>query len=471
MAFEFKLPDLGEGIQEAQIISVSIEQGQTVTEDQLIMEVETDKAAVELPISRGGTVQELLVKAGDTVKVGQVLVVINESGAAAAPAETQQATTATAASPAAARHVETVGGDRDSAAQPSTATAVAERRTPSAGVTGAIVHKGPVPATPSVRRLARELGIDLRMVPGNGPGGRVLAEDVQRFRTLGGVAAAPVAPVAPTPAATPRESRPPQPAEPSARTAAAPQGLRADALPDFAQWGPITREPVPQIRKAIARQMTRSWLTVPRVTHGDEADLTDLETMRKQYARRQTDDADAPKLTITAFMIKALAATLQKHPKLNASYDDQAHEIVWKHYVHIGIAVDAPRGLIVPCLRDVEKKGLATISRELQEMSARIRESKFDIAELRGGTFTLSNVGALGGTFSTPMVNYPETAILVTGRLVKKPVVRDDQIVIRKIMPLALSFDHRIIDGADAARFTRTLVDFLENPLSMLMAD
>lgn len=306
------------------------------------------------------------------------------------------------------------------------------------------------------------MNIDLRMVSGTGPGGRVLQDDVERFARSGGAA------VAELPADESIEELPMRSAAtPSARPAPTPAS--AEGMPDFAQWGPIKREPAPQIRKAIARQMMKAWQNVPRVTHGDEADLTDLESFRKQNAEAVAA-ATGVKPTITAFMLKALAATLVRHPKLNCSYDGATDEIIWKQYVHIGVAVDTPRGLIVPVLRDVDKKSLATIAKELNDLSARIKESKFDIAELRGGTFTLSNVGALGGTFSTPMVNYPETAILVTGRLAKKPVVtRDDRIVPRAIMPLCVSFDHRIIDGADAARFTKTLVELLENPVALLM--
>lgn len=456
MAFEFKLPDLGEGIHEAQVISVLISEGDTVTEDQPIMEVETDKAAVEIPVPRAGRVEKLLVKTGDTIKVGQVLVVIAEGAAGSAPAAKAERVAAPAAAPQrAAAQAAGSGGDG------STRTAVAAPTRivappPPIPVEPAIQRAGPIPATPAVRRMAREMNIDIRTVVGSGPGGRVLQEDLERVKQGGGRATA-----AP-PASSARAEAPRATATPTA----APAG---EVMPDFSQWGPITREPVSQIRKTIARQMARSWQMVPRVTHGDEADLTELEAFRKEHAARIAE-AGGGKLTITAFILKALAATLKQHPKLNCSYDDQANEIVWKHYVHIGVAVDAPRGLIVPVLRDVDRKSLVDITRELGELSARIRETKFDIAELRGGTFTLSNVGALGGTFSTPMVNYPETAILVTGRLAKKPVVRDDRIVARAMMPLSLSFDHRIIDGADAARFTKTLIELLENPALLLMS-
>jgi pyruvate dehydrogenase complex dihydrolipoamide acetyltransferase long form len=461
MAFEFKLPDLGEGIAEAQIISVSIKEGDTVEEDQPIMEVETDKAAVEIPVPKGGKVSKLHVKAGDTVKVGQVLVEIGGEGggAPAAPAAVEKPVAqaaekpAQAAPPAQRPAAQKASTNGDGDGHVATQTATPRITIPDAGGAAAL-HRGPVPATPAVRRMAREYGIDIRTVPGSGPGGRILQEDLEKHRQSGGASSA----AAESPAAGGAESAPPF----------LPAGIPGEALPDFSQWGEVTREGVPQIRKAIARQMTRSWLTVPRVTHGDDVDLTELEEFRKQHSEKIVA-AGGIKPTITAFMLKALAATLKQHPKLNCSFDHDRMEVIWKHYVHVGIAVDSPRGLVVPCLRDVDKKSLATISTELADLSARVRESKFDIAELRGGSFTLSNVGALGGTFSTPMVNYPETAILVTGRLDKKPVVRDDRVVVRKIMPLALSFDHRIIDGADAARFMKTLIGLLEDPVGLLM--
>ena len=499
MPFEFKLPDLGEGIHEAQIIALKVSEGDSVKEDQPIMEVETDKAAVEIPVPRGGRIARLMVKAGDTVKVGQVLVVVDEAGeTAAAPASARPAAAsappaprvsvppappvrAAIANPAAARPA--VGSD--GAVRAAASAAVAAPRVPTHApitpATPAVVHKGPVPAAPAVRRYARELNVDLRLVPGSGPGGRVTQEDVDRFvrgggatpPTDGGTVLSDEATLPDERVSAPEEDEfgvvavEPEPVAAPARPAA--PMAPADGLPDYSQWGPIRREAVPQIRKAIARQMMRSWQNVPRVTHGDEADLTELEAFRKTHAEAVAA-AGGGKLTITAFVLKALAATLQKHPKLNCSYDGATDEVIWKQYVHIGVAVDSPRGLIVPVLRDADKKSLATIAKELNDLSARIRETKFDIAELRGGTFTLSNVGALGGTFSTPMVNFPETAILVTGRLAKKPVVApDDRIAIRLMMPLSLSFDHRIIDGADAARFTKTLIEYLEHPIHLLV--
>jgi len=301
-----------------------------------------------------------------------------------------------------------------------------------------------VPAAPTVRKLARELGVEINLVPGTGRGGRILKEDVERF------AAGQTTAVASTPAV----EVPP--------SAWAPAG----ELPDFSQYGPIRREAVPQIRRTIARQMTRAWQNVPRVTHGDQADVTDLERNRKQF--NETLREGQPRLTMTAIVIKAVAAALRDFPMLNASYDAAREEIIYKDYVHIGVAVDTPRGLVVPVLRDADRKTLPQIAAELGTITENARTAKFEIADLRGATFTITNVGALGGVFFTPMVNFPEVGILGLGRARLQPVVVDGQIVARLMLPMALSFDHRVIDGAVAARFVNAVIASLENPLRLI---
>jgi pyruvate dehydrogenase E2 component (dihydrolipoamide acetyltransferase) len=311
----------------------------------------------------------------------------------------------------------------------------------------------PVPAAPAVRRLARELNVDLRAIRGSGPGGRVLETDVKAFAE-GGQTAAPSAPARSAPA---RPDAAPMTELPPVDT----------SLPDFSKWGPIRREAVPQIRKTIARQMTRAWLSVPRVTHSDTADVTDLDALRRSLSAEMEKRGGA-KLTLTGVLVKALGVALRKYPMLNASFDAATNEIIYKDYVHMGIAVDTPRGLVVPVIRDVDTKTLAQISTDLADVGQRAREVKFSVDDLRGGTFTLSNVGALGGAFVTPMVNFPESAILGVGRTAWQAVVHNDEIAKRFIMPLSLSFDHRIIDGADAARFTREVIGYLENPLRLL---
>lgn len=500
MAMDFKLPDLGEGIHEAQVVNVLVKEGDAVKEDQMVLEVETDKAAVELPVPYSGVISKLHVKQGDTVTVGSVLLSV-EAGAAAgktAHAESAAAAPATparadeavrAAAPAVAARsapAESVrrGGDGDhtTVTPPDTAGRGAGRYEglPAANEveTAEARREGPIPAAPAVRKLAREMNVDLHRIHGTGPGGRVVREDVERAAlTRGGAAEARAG--GPATTRVPSELRgagewasrgaevaaPPTTRAPAMPGAAAPA---AEALPDFAQWGPVRREKVSQIRKTIARQMARSWSIVPHVTHADEADVTDLETFRKEQSAVFTDKGT--KLTLTAFLLKATVGALQQYPQVNASYDDASGEIIYKDYYHVGVAVDTPRGLMVPVLRDVDRKGLVRISKELRDLADRAREFKIDIAELRGGTFTLTNVGAMGGTFATPIINYPEVAILGVGKLEWKAVVRNGQIVPRKMLPLFLSFDHRIIDGVTGAHFVRTVISFLENPLNLLLA-
>lgn len=455
MAKDFKLPDLGEGIHEAQIIKVMVKEGDSVQPDQAIMEVETDKAAVELPVPFGGTISKLNVKVGDTVKVGSVLLSVGEAGeaAGAAPAKAE----APKAAPAKSVAMASAPAMPARTASSSSAVTEAPRR-----------GEGPIPAAPAVRRYAREQGIDLAVVHGTGPGGRIVREDVERYQVSGG---------SPTGAApSTGGSRGTAIAEPSrASTApmgyggdgAAPRSMPAEAMPDFAQWGPVRREALPQIRKTISRQMVRSYLTIPHVMHADEVDVTDLEDFRKRQGEALA--STGAKLTLTAFVVKAVAGALRQFPMFNASYDEAASEMVFKDYVHIGVAVDSPKGLMVPVVRDADRKGLVSISREMKELSEKAREFKLDVAAMRGGTFTVTNVGALGGTMATPIINYPEVAILGMGKLEWKPVVRDMQIVPRKILPLFLSFDHRVIDGADGARFIRAVIGYLENPLNLLL--
>jgi pyruvate dehydrogenase E2 component (dihydrolipoamide acetyltransferase) len=419
--FEFKLPDLGEGVHEGQVVTVLVKEGEPIAEYQPMFEVETDKAAVEIPSPKAGVVTRINVQAGQVVKVGEVMLTIEESGApvhAAAPAP--------APAPAPAKPT----------APPRPATVAAAAATPAA-------ESGPVAAAPAVRKLARELGVEIGRVPGSGPHGRVLKEDVEAFAK--GQA-------------------------PAARGADVPAGApllpAAEELPDFSQYGPIRREPVPQIRKTIARQMTRSWLNVPRVTHCDLADVTELERNRKRF-NEGLGEGQA-RLTMTVIVMKAVAAALRDCPQLNASFDAARGEVIYKDYVHIGLAVDTPRGLVVPVVRDVSTKTLPELATELSALSERTRQGQFEIAELRGATFTITNVGALGGVFVTPMVNFPEVGILGLGKARLQPAVYDGQIVPRLMLPLSLSFDHRIVDGADAARFTSDVISSLENPLRLI---
>jgi pyruvate dehydrogenase E2 component (dihydrolipoamide acetyltransferase) len=446
MAFEFKLPDLGEGVHEGQIVTVLVKEGQSIKEYEPMLEVETDKAAVEIPAPKSGVVAKINVAAGQTVHVGDVMLVIDENGVATKPApvadsapakrepakEPAPSAPAAKAPPAPARAERPAPAPSERAAAATAAPATGARRS------------GPTPAAPVVRKLARELGVDINQVPASGPSGRVLKEDVQAF-------AKGEAPAAPQ----------------RGDGQAPPIAIAADELPDFSQYGPVRREKPSQIRKTIARQMTRAWLSVPRVTHSDTADITEMERNRKAL-NASAKDGQA-KLTMTAIVMKAVAAALREYPMLNCSYDAAREEVVYKDYVHLGCAVDTPRGLVVPVVRDVDKKSLPKVSAELNDVAERVRSGKFDLAELRGGTFTITNVGALGGAFVTPMVNYPEVGILGLGRGQWQPKVMDDKsIVPRLLLPLSLSFDHRICDGADAARFTRDVIESLENPLRLI---
>lgn len=445
--FEFKLPDLGEGVHEGQVVNIMVQEGDSIDEFQPMMEVETDKAAVEIPAPKSGKIAKLHVSAGDSVQVGQVMVTIDESGTGGNGDGEGQATKEPDKAPAAQKEEPT---EKKAAAQPkpqATPSSEAEAEPVEAAQphelpAAHLAAEGPVPAAPVVRKLARELGVDIRQVPASGPGGRVLREDVERFAQ--------------------GERRPSAPAE-----AGAPQLPSFDGeLPDFSQHGPIRREKVPQIRKTIARQMTRAWLSVPRVTHVDTADITDLERNRKSY--NATLAEGEAKLTTTALMIKVLGAALRRYPAMNASYDTNTDEIIYKDYVHIGVAVDTPRGLVVPVLRDADKKSLQDVAQELTQIGENARNVKFEIKDLRGATFSITNYGAVGGILGTPMVNFPECGILGMGRAKWQPAVIDGEIKPRFQITLSLSFDHRIVDGADAARFTTDVIRALENPLRLL---
>jgi pyruvate dehydrogenase E2 component (dihydrolipoamide acetyltransferase) len=318
-----------------------------------------------------------------------------------------------------------------------------------------------VPAAPATRRLARELGVDLRQVTPSGPGGRVTPEDVKRF--AGGEA--PEDRIAPSeaPAASGTAE-----AEFAAHAASAIPFLDIEPLPDFEQWGPVEKEPLRSIRRKVAHKMVTSMTLVPHVAHMDEADVTLLEEFRLRERDRRAGQPGG-RLTLLSFVVKAVTAGLKTAPAFNASLDPFREEIVYKKYYHIGIAADTGKGLVVPVIRDTDRKSIIQISRDIEEAAERAREGKLDVSELRGGTFTITNVGPLGGTALIPTINYPEVAILGMGRVQEKPVVRDGEIVIRKMLPLTLAFDHRIADGADAARFVTEMARQLSDPNLLLL--
>ena len=419
MATEFKLPDLGEGVEAGDVVSVLVAEGDTVEVDQGVVELETDKALVEVPSSVAGTITKIHVNAGDRVPVGSLLISVEE-GEKSAPAAPEPKAEAPAPAPK---------------EEPEPTTRAPEP-TPSSPRPPAPTSNGdPIPAAPSTRRLARELGVDLTQVAGSGPGGRISQDDVKaavRDRQTGGTA--PTAPV---------------------------------DLPDFSRWGNIERQPLSKVRQIIAKNMSQAWQQVAHVTQFDRADVTDLEAFRQR--NKEKTEALGAKLTPTILALKAIITALKTFPQFNASLDAGANEIILKHYYNLGIAVDTERGLLVPVIKDVDRKDILELALELGDISQRARASKIGLDELQGGTFTVTNLGSLGVGEFTPIVNHPEVAILGLGRAREEATVREGRIEPRLIMPLALSYDHRVIDGADGARFMRKIVDALENPELMLM--
>ena len=482
-AVAVKLPELGDGIDSGDILDVLVKVGDTVKKDQDIVEVETDKATVPVPSSVAGKVTKILVKQGDSVPIGGVLIEVEAEGGSAAPAPAAPKAEAPKAEapkpeppkaaptpePVAAPPVAKAADPVPAPAAPAPAAAApAAPKAPAPAVepkAPATIAPAPVPvaatstsdelipAGPAIRRLAREVGVDLAAVSGSGEGGRITREDVlavvrqtsQSVRTstaTSAVATAPASAAAPAPSST------------------------ATATDDY---GPIRVERMTKIRKTIAAQMHASWSTVPRVTNFDDADITDLEHLRQ--ASKDDYAAQGLKLTTMPFLIKAIATALKHHPEVNATIDSANEQIIYKEYVNVGIAVDTDRGLVVPVLRNVDRMGIPEIARALAEMAGKVRGGQFAVSELRGGTFTISNLGAIGGQYSTPIVNIPEVAILLVGRSRKLPVVMpDDSIKPRLMMPLSLSYDHRLVDGGTAARFLNDVIGYLEAPSRLLLA-
>jgi pyruvate dehydrogenase E2 component (dihydrolipoamide acetyltransferase) len=441
MATEFKLPDLGENIASGDVVSVHVKEGDVVKPGQAILEVETDKAVIEVPCPPGGTVAKVLVKKGETVKVGQALVLLEAAGSAPAakPAAPAAPTPAPAATPAAAPAA-SPPPPAPVAAPPAPAPVAAAPATNGSAAKPAPVAAAAVvePAGPAVRRLARELGVDLARVRGSGTGGRIVREDV--------IAAV----------------RQASAAGPSVRSRSDSGATERD------DWGPIRREQMSRMRKTIAANMVRSVQTIPHLTNFDDADVTELEHLRKasapEYAKSNL------KLTALAFVIKAVSLSLRQHPTVNASIDPEKGEIVYKDYVNVGLAVDTPRGLVVPVLRDCDQMSIPQIAQAIADTAEKAKNAQYGIEDLRGGTFTISNLGAVGGAYSTPIINWPEVAILLLGRSRKMPVVHEDRVEPRLMMPLSLSYDHRLIDGAMAARFLNEVIGYLESPGRLLLA-
>ncbi len=424
MATAFKLPELGEGIKSADVVSVLVKPGDVIKKDQGVIEIESEKASAEVPSPFAGKVAEVRVKEGDKIKPGQVIITIEEGVAAAAAAPKQ-----TAPAKAAESKKQAPAAPEPPKAAPAPAAAAASR-------------KEPVFASPSVRQFAREIGVEVRSVPGSGPAGRISLDDVKNHAR--GLAAG--QPAAPAPA--------------TARPATTP-------LPDFTKFGEVTREPMNAVRRATAAHMARCWAEIPHVTVFDRADITAVEELRKQYKSKA--EAAGGKLTLTAILLKVAATALKAFPRINASVDLAKQETVLKRYYHIGCAVDTPRGLVVPVIRDADKKSILQIAVELAQVSEKARAGKLGINDMQGGTFTITNLGGLGTTYFTPIVNAPEVAILGVGRAAMESDYADGFCRPRLMLPLSLSFDHRVVDGADGARFLHWIVDAMEKLLLTAM--
>lgn len=445
MATDIKLQSLGDGIDSGDILDILVKEGDTIARDQGIIELETGKATIQVPSQHAGRITKVHIKKGQTVPIGAVLFTVE--AAAGSPAPAAPPTPAPAVAKPAPAPVQSAPPPAAPAAPPAVAPApVAVQVTPVVAAPATAVPAAPaaddhddanIAAGPAVRRFAREVGIDLRRVTGTGSGGRITREDVLaavRQASQGGG-----------------------------------QGShKKSTATSRDQWGPVRAEKMSRIRKTIAEQMHKSWTSVPRVTNFDDADVTELERIRlsskDDYAEKGI------KLTSLPFLIKSVAMSLRAHPAINATVDMAGEQIIYKEYVNIGIAVDTERGLVVPSLRSADEMSIPDIARALAQLAENVRTNNFSLADLQGSTFTISNLGAIGGTYSTPIINIPEVAILLVGRARKMPVVIDDKIEIRLLMPLSLSYDHRLVDGATAARFLNDVIGFLKAPSRLLLA-
>ena len=474
MAIEFKLPELGENIESGDLVRVMISPGAQVTEGEPVIELETDKAVIEVPSTVSGTVGEVKVKQGEKLKVGQVIFTIAESkdgGAKAAEAETAAAAEPVKPAPPpktpeeqpkpveasrAAEDFRTQDAARESFARARQMEGKSEQEAlppdvrpeepqpvvpPQLTKTAGPEHRPPVAASPAVRRLARELAVDVYNVRGSGPGGRILEDDVKAYA----------------------KSVISSAAEAVAGAAMGAGFVRpAPQLPDFSKWGPVEKVSMRAVRRKTAEHLAEAWNTIPHVTQHDLADITELEELRKRFSARA--EIAGGKMTITAIALKVVASAVKVFPQFNASIDVKGEQIIYKRYINIGVAVDTDRGLLVPVIRNVDRKNIIDLAVELSQLSVKARDKKLTPEDMEGGTFTITNLGGIGGTDFTPIVNYPEVAILGMSRSRMEPVWMKDQFVPRLMLPVSLSYDHRLIDGADAARFVRWVVEALEQP-------
>jgi pyruvate dehydrogenase E2 component (dihydrolipoamide acetyltransferase) len=417
---EIKLPELKEGVESVEVNAIHVKPGDVVTQGQALLEVQADKAALDVPSPGAGRIGEIRVKTGDQIKVGQVICTI-EAGAKS-PEKAEQREKSEKSEKPATRHQP---AEKPIAAKPTSVPVAAPPAMEAPAAAGVVL------AGPATRRLARELRINLQQLRGSGRNGRITQDDVKAFvRKL---------------------------AEGDGKPHA---GIAVPTLPRFEDFGPVQRDPLSKMRQLTARQMSLAWSVIPHVTQHDEADITDLEAFRKSR------EGKGPKLTVTAFALKACAVALKQFPTFNASLDLANNHLILKNYYHLGVAVDTERGLLVPVIRDVDKKSVEQLAVELTEMAEKARQGK---ADMSGGTFTITNLGGIGGTGFTPIVNWPEVAILGLSRGKLTPMYRNGEVTPRLILPLSLSYDHRVIDGAAAARVTRLVAEMLENPWLMAL--
>ena len=425
---DFRLPEVSEGVTKVDVASVAVKVGDTIASGAVVCEVETDKAVAEITCPHAGTITAVHVKPGISIPIGELLLTINATSGASAPAASSAPSPATPAVVAPAAPSQ--------AAAP--AAKVAAPSAPAPAVTGSKSDGPPAAAGPATRRLARKLGVNLKLVKGSASGGRVTIEDVEAFV----------------------RDRMAQPAVPAAASGPGYGMLQAQPLPDFTKFGPVEKVAMSKIFRVSAANLSNAWVTIPHVTQHDLADITELESARKRYVKA---NPNSPKITMTAIMIKAVVGALKAYPNFNSSVDMVTGELVLKQYYHIGVAVDTPNGLVVPVIRNCDQKNVLQVAAELTDIAGRARDRKLKTEEMQGGSFTITNLGGIGGTAFTPIVNYPEVAILGMSRGINQLVLEEGQVAERLMLPLSLSYDHRAVNGADAARFIVKLSGSLTN--------
>jgi pyruvate dehydrogenase E2 component (dihydrolipoamide acetyltransferase) len=431
---DINLPDLGENIEAADVVSVLVKQGDNITKDQGIIEIETDKATVEVPSPFSGEVIEVFIKQGVKAKVGEALLKLKVFDNTQEPQLKVEDTSVKQKTETPKEITSKI--DNDSIPKDGRTIAI-----PGGGYQQPPITKGSAPAAPSVRRIAREIGIDINEVLGTGAAGRISMDDVKAYsKKLN---------------------------EQRGKGVSLGFGIKAEKLPDFSKFGSIETKPMSNIRTKTAEHLSYAWATIPHVTQFDQADITILEMTRKAFNPKV--EKEGGKLTITSFLLKISAAALKTFPQFNSSADMEKKEIIYKNYFNIGVAVDTEFGLIVPVIKNVDQKNLTELSVELSQLSEKARTKKISLEDLQGGCFTITNLGGIGGTSFSPIVNSPEVAILGVSRGSYKPIYKDGKFEPRMVVPLSLSYDHRIIDGADAARFLRWVCEALEQPMKLLV--